>query len=185
MTIEVQCALQAKYPNPSAQQTEIDHHHRKSNLNPPNQDTIDQNQTTPENTTTGSIDKTLISACLWIGAVYCSLFLTMDNILQWNVRGASSAKEDLLKLIETYQFTVIAIQETLLGGDFKIKLPGYNGICKQGHYNHRFHGGVALYVHSSLPYEQLEIDSPHQIIAAKIQLSHHSPIAIASVFCTK
>ena len=106
----------------------------------------------------------------------------MDNILQWSVRGASSAKQDLLQLIDTYHFTIIAIQETFLGGDFKIKLPGFNGICQQGHYNHRFHGGVALYIHSSLPYEQLEIDSPHQVIAARIQLSHHSPIAIASIY---
>ena len=106
----------------------------------------------------------------------------MDNILQWNVRGVTSAKQDLLKLIETHKFSVIAMQETFLGNDVMVKLPGYSGICRQGHYNHRFHGGVALYVHTSCPFQQISINSNHQVIAAKIQLTNNTPITIASIY---
>ena len=51
--------------------------------------------------------------------------MTNDHILQWNARGVSSAKPDLIALIEQYQPSAIAIQETFLGNDFKIKIPGW------------------------------------------------------------
>ena len=106
----------------------------------------------------------------------------MQSILQWNVRGASASKQDLLKLIEDHKPLVVALQETFLGGDFKIKLPGYVGLCRQGHYNVRFHGGVALYIHSSCPYEPININTNHQVIAARIHLGHTVPVTIASIY---
>ena len=108
--------------------------------------------------------------------------MTNDHILQWNVRGITSAKPDLIALLEQFQPSVIAIQETFLGNDYKIKIPGYNGICKQGHYNNRFHGGVAIYTHSSCPTEPLAIQSNLQVIATRIQLQHSHFITIASLY---
>ena len=61
-------------------------------------------------------------------------------------------------------------------------LAGYNGICKQGHYNNRFHGGVAIYTHSSCPIEPLAIQSNLQVIATRIQLQHSNFITIASLY---
>ena len=106
----------------------------------------------------------------------------MDSIIQWNTRGINSAKQDLLKLIEDNKPSAIAIQETFLGNDFIIKIPGYIGICKQGHYNQRFHGGVAIYIHASCPYETINIISDHQIIAAKITIRQNLTLTIASVY---
>ena len=60
--------------------------------------------------------------------------MTIDSIIQWNVRGVTSAKSDLIKLIEMNTPTAIAVQETFLGNDYMIKIPGYNSLCKQGHY---------------------------------------------------
>ena len=102
--------------------------------------------------------------------------------MQWNVRGVTSAKQELIKLIDTYNPIVLAIQETFLGNEFMVKLPGFAGFCKQGHYNNRFHGGVAIYIHNSCPYQKIEIQSEHQIVAASIQLDHHEPISIASIY---
>lgn len=105
-----------------------------------------------------------------------------NHIIQWNARGISSAKQELIKLIDSYQPLVITIQETFLGNDFSIKLPGYSNFCRQGHYNQRFHGGVAIYIHNSCPHDKLEINSEHQIIAATVQFNHHKPITIASIY---
>ena len=63
-----------------------------------------------------------------------------------------------------------------------IKIPGYNGICKQGHFNQRFHGGVALYTHSSCPSEQLHIQSNLQVVATRIQLHNSLFLTTASLY---
>ena len=36
----------------------------------------------------------------------------MEQILQWNIQGISSSKQDLIKLIDIYKPIVITIQET-------------------------------------------------------------------------
>ena len=105
-----------------------------------------------------------------------------DYILQWNTRGISSAKSDLLSIIELHQPSIIAIQETFLGNNFMIKIPGFNGLCKQGHFNLRFHGGVALYIHQSCPFEPIPVNSNLQVIAARIQLPHSKFITVASIY---
>ena len=75
----------------------------------------------------------------------------MDNsscrVLQWNKQGISTAKQDIQKLIEIFEPTVLALQETILANDCQIKLRGYHGVAKQGTYNRRYHGGV-VHIHS-------------------------------------
>ena len=66
----------------------------------------------------------------------------MRSVLQWNVQGMSAPREDSINMIDNYKPIVIAVQETFYGGDFVVGIGGYNGICKQGHFNQRFHVGV-------------------------------------------
>lgn len=63
-----------------------------------------------------------------------------------------------------------------------IKIPGYHGLCKQGHYNRRFHGGVAIYAHTSCPFEPITINSNIQVIAMRIQLHLSYFISVASIY---
>ena len=74
-----------------------------------------------------------------------------EVFLQWNVQGMSTSREDI-NMTDNYKPIAIAVQETFYGCDFVLGVGGYNGICKQGHFNQRFHGGVAMYIHNSLPY---------------------------------
>jgi len=104
------------------------------------------------------------------------------SILQWNVQGISTSKEDILKIINEKKPAVLAFQETFLGNDFNIRIPGYNVLSKKGHYNHRFHGGVALYIHSSYPYSEIQIVSPIQVVAAKIRIHPSKVVTIASIY---
>ena len=39
-----------------------------------------------------------------------------------------------------------------------------------------------MYIHSSYPFQQLSINSNHQVIAAKVQLTNNTPITIASIY---
>lgn len=105
-----------------------------------------------------------------------------DTFFQWNVQGMSSSKEDLINIVDNFKPSVIAIQETFYGNDFVSNIKGYNALCKQGHYNQRFHGGVALYIHNSVPFNKIDIQSETQIIAAQVSLSAHKMVTIASVY---
>lgn len=105
-----------------------------------------------------------------------------ERLLQWNLQGMTTSKEDLLKIINDIEPIAVAVQETFYGGDFIANIKGYNGICKQGHFNRRFHGGVALYIHSSVPSQELIIQSDLQIVAAKIHIGKFKTVTIASVY---
>ena len=88
----------------------------------------------------------------------------------------STSREDLINMIDNYKPIAIAVQETFYGGDFVVGIVGYNGICKQGHFNQRFHGGVAMYIHNSIPYREIHIKANLQIIAAEMNISRHKTI---------
>jgi len=105
-----------------------------------------------------------------------------ERLIQWNCQGISTSKEDLIKLIDQYKPLVIAIQETFLGNNFMINLPGYNAIVKQGHYNNRFHGGVVLFIHNECPYTTLDIDSQYQVVAARVSINRIQCVTVASVY---
>ena len=81
------------------------------------------------------------------------------RILQWNAQGISTSKDYLLKLISEYEPCVIANQEMFLAGDVTVKLRGYNCYSKQASFNHRYHGGIATYLHNSIPAQEMNIVS--------------------------
>ena len=104
------------------------------------------------------------------------------NIIQWNAQGLTTSKEDLLKLIEDYEPTVIAIQETFLANNFSIPIKEYTPYCKQGSFNRRFHGGVATYVHNSLVQEPIEITSDIEVVGTKITLQNNKHLNLLNIY---
>ena len=61
----------------------------------------------------------------------------MEHIIQWNVKGMTSGKPDLLQLIENFHTSLISVQEAFYGAQFMARIPNYIGICKQGHFIER------------------------------------------------
>ena len=100
--------------------------------------------------------------------------------LQWNYQGVGTAKEDMLKMVEGP--TVTALQETMLPRYWMISLKRYNRISKQGHYNRRQHGRVCLFIHEEVPIMNLNIQSPYQIVAARVQITRAKLVTFASVY---
>ena len=64
-----------------------------------------------------------------------------------------NSKEEIVNSINTYNHSVISIQETFLGNEFMLIIRGYNVIFKQGYYNNRYNGVVDIYTNSPLPVE--------------------------------
>ena len=58
----------------------------------------------------------------------------------------------------------------MLSTDYLIKIPKYNVIAKEGTYNTRQHGGVAMYIHGDTPYQEITLTTPLQAVAATVQL---------------
>ena len=99
-----------------------------------------------------------------------------ETVLQWNVQGLTTFKQDLVKLIDESHPGIIALQEIFQCNNSVIKLGGYSNI------NQRCYGGVALFIHTSLPYEQLELNTPLQVVAARVQIEHQRLITCASPY---
>merc|ERR1712237_266390 len=76
-------------------------------------------------------------------------------IVQWNIGGMRNKKKEIIHLIDTYDANIVALQETMLSTDYLIKIPKYNVIAKEGPYNTRQHGGVAMYIHGDTPYQEI------------------------------
>ena len=103
-------------------------------------------------------------------------------MIQWNVQGLTTSKQDLVKLVDELKPCVIAVQETWQSSNFVNKFGGYCSLVKEGHFNRRYHGGVAMYIHGSLPYEELSINTPLQVVAARIQVGHRKLVTFASIY---
>ena len=108
--------------------------------------------------------------------------MTSTFFIQWNVQGMGTSKEDLMKLVEEYKPIVIAGQETQYGANFISNINGYAGICKQGHFNRKNHGGVILYIHRSCPHTQIQVHSDYQIVAARVNIGSNKTVTVASIY---
>ena len=106
--------------------------------------------------------------------------MTNGSIIQWNIQGIRRKKDELSELVRNYKANIVAIQETRLWNNTKFSLPHFNEIRKDGHYNRSPHGGVALYIHSSIPFNKLDVNTPLQAVAAKVHL--HTDITICSLY---
>lgn len=102
------------------------------------------------------------------------------NIVQWNIQGISNKKQELLDIISKIKPEILSIQETMLRKDTNFSLKHYNGIFKEGHTNRRAHGGVALFIHESIPYQDIKLNTPLQAVAVRANLGRE--ITVVSVY---
>jgi ribonuclease HI len=68
----------------------------------------------------------------------------------------------------------------MLGPSTEVRIPNYSCEKTEGHFNRRSHGGVALYIHESVPYSPIELNTPLQAVAINAQL--HKPMTICSIY---
>ena len=102
------------------------------------------------------------------------------GIIQWNIQGISNKKNEILELVQNFQAGIIALQETKSADNFLPRIPSFNVVSKVGHFNRCHHGGVSIYIHSSIPFRQIEIDTPLQAVAIQVQL--HSRFTICNLY---
>ena len=65
--------------------------------------------------------------------------------------------------------------------EFLLKIPGFNVIAKQEPSNARQHGGVAMYIHSSVSFSPVDLDTPLQAIAATVHLK--TRLTLCNISC--
>ena len=106
--------------------------------------------------------------------------ITSTTLIQWNIRGIKNKKKEIIHLIEQNKASVLALQETLMPENYLFKIPGYNLLCKEGTYNRRTHGGVALYIHSTIPFQKINLSTNLQAIAARVHLK--SLITVCNIY---
>lgn len=97
--------------------------------------------------------------------------MTNRSILQWNAQGLRNKKDELLNLIHTHNSDIVAIQETMFWSNIDFKIPNYSSVTKHGHYNRTPHGGVSIFIHSSIPYHEIQLDTPIQAVAIRANLN--------------
>lgn len=93
----------------------------------------------------------------------------MAKILQWNCLSINSNRTDLLHLIDTYNFNIIALSETWLLPGSSWNIRGFNILRDD---RDDGYGGTALLIHNKLDFTPIHINThnlPLQMSAAKIQ----------------
>ena len=91
-----------------------------------------------------------------------------------------TSKQEIVDLIQTYKPCAVAIQETKLWGNAAVKIAGGNSYNKQGHFNVTSHGGVAIYVHQSIPTEEVVLNTEYQAVAVTVNVPQS--IALCSIY---
>jgi len=105
------------------------------------------------------------------------------NILQWNCQGIRNKKDEILNMIEAQKISIIALQETKLWKECELRLPRFNCYRKDGHYNRMPHGGVSIYIHEHIPHNVIQIDTPIQAIAVRVNIGQL--ITICNVYSSR
>ena len=71
----------------------------------------------------------------------------------------------------------------MFGNNANFNLPHYSFHRHDGHFNVTPHGGVALFIHESLPFQTVDLNCALQAVAAVVQLD--VPITICSLYASK
>ena len=103
-----------------------------------------------------------------------------SSIIQWNICGIRNKKKELLHLANSHEASIIALQETLQQTKYLYKIPGYTVIGKDGTYNRRNHGGVALYIHQDVPHSPIPLTTSIQAVAAVVHLK--TKVTICNIY---
>ena len=85
----------------------------------------------------------------------------MTNIIKWNVRGLRANFEELRLLCNQY------MQECQLRKDKIINLTGFSGLTKSSPGDNAT-GGVTLYVHKSVLFSEIKLDTDLQAVAVRV-----------------
>ena len=109
--------------------------------------------------------------------------LNRTAVIQWNVQGIRNKKQELIKLIQDYNASILALQETKMPEEYLYKIPNYQILATDGHYNSGHHGGVALYLHSDIPFHRIQISSPIQVVAAVVSLQYK--LTICNIYSSR
>ena len=103
------------------------------------------------------------------------------NILQWNTQGIQNKKDELLDIINKHKIDVIVVQETKTWENYNFSLPNYNCFFKHGHYNRTPHGGVGIFVHSSIPFKEINLTTNIQAMALQLSI-YNRIISICNIY---
>ena len=104
-----------------------------------------------------------------------------STIIQWNVRGIQSRYEEIQLICKQLKPSIVAIQENLIRTDKICNLAGYNAIQHQAFETENgFTGGVSLYIHNSILFSPITLETSLQAVAAKVSL--HKTITVCSLY---
>jgi len=102
------------------------------------------------------------------------------SVIQWNCQGLRAKKCEILNLIRQFKPALIALQETMIRDTDKFNIPNYNCVRRQGHINRRVHGGTALFIHESVPYNDLGLNTELEAVAISVNLD--TTITVCSLY---
>ena len=71
----------------------------------------------------------------------------------------------------------------MLSEQTNFNFKNYNGLFREGHTNYQTHVGVAIFIHHTTPYKNLNLNTPLQAIAARITIGRD--VTIVSIYNTR
>ena len=106
--------------------------------------------------------------------------ISSTNIIQCNGQGIANKKAELMDLLPKEKPCVLYIQETMPSEQTNFNLKNYNGLFKEGHIKYRTHGGVPILIQETITYQKLILNTPLQVIAARINIERD--VTIVSIY---
>jgi len=103
--------------------------------------------------------------------------------IQWNCQGLRNKKDELAEIIRIHKPALVSLQETKLRVDTNFCISNYNFIRSEGHFNYTPHGGVAILVHESVPYSEVELNTTLQAVAVTVHLEQ--TVTVCSVYISR
>ena len=94
--------------------------------------------------------------------------------------GIANMGAQFLDPISKEKQDVTCIQETMLSKQANFNLKNYNGLFKEGHTNYRAHEGVAVFIHETVPYQKLILNTPLQAKAGRNNIRRD--VTIVSIY---
>ncbi len=91
-----------------------------------------------------------------------------NNIIYWNCNGFHSHKNEIDIILSEYEPVLFCVQETKFNFKFKPKLNSYNVNYTNQRSDTVSKGGVATFIKEGYSFEEVEIDSPLQVVVTKI-----------------
>ena len=103
-----------------------------------------------------------------------------SNLIKWNCQGIRNKKDEILEMIQLYKPAVIALQETILWQNTEFCIPNYSMYKEDGYYNNTPHGGIAILIHQSIPYQEIALQTTFQAVVVRVLLNQL--ITICSIY---